>query len=232
MYDIDVLERQWQRYRRRRLLHNAAIVLGIILLVALPTTYVAMKYRGERGIKKHKQLHASSSTVEVNRTKQIAEHQVVQKSLQPNIPSLSAGKASVRKPKIVITVSDRKPQSRQSDGDTAEAKQIRLQVTDAKSRQVVKEIEARFPETQDYDDAIYLAKYYYEKHRYAQAETWAMRANSIDSSQEESWLLYGKAKAKQGHRAAALRILQAYYDQSGSMRAKMIIDRIRRGKRF
>jgi len=97
---------------------------------------------------------------------------------------------------------------------------------------VVKEIEARFPDTRDYDDAIYLAKYYYGKHQYSKAENWAMQANSIDSTQEESWIIYAKAKAKRGHRAAALRILQAYYDQTGSLRAKMLIDRIRKGKKF
>jgi hypothetical protein len=79
---------------------------------------------------------------------------------------------------------------------------------------------------------MYLAKYYYRKKRYRKAEYWAMQANAIDSTQEGSWIIFGKAKAKQGHRTDALRVLQAFYDRSGSMRVKMLIDRIRKGRSY
>jgi tetratricopeptide (TPR) repeat protein len=79
---------------------------------------------------------------------------------------------------------------------------------------------------------MYLAKYYYGKRNYRRAEKWAMQANAIDSSKEESWIIFGKALAKRGHRADALRVLQAYYDRSGSMRVKELIDRIRKGKKY
>ncbi|WP_292654923.1 hypothetical protein [Nitratifractor sp.] len=232
MYDIEALERQWQRYRRKRILRRSAIAFGIFLLLAFPIAY--MTYKGTyRGVANPVKLSQTSPKgTEMNRSLLSASHPVLQKSLRPAAPSLATPTPPPKKPKIVITLSDRNAPTSDAGNLSGEEKRIRLEVTDAKSRQVVKEIETRFSNTQDYDDAIYLAKYYYGKHRYKKAEIWAMRANSIDSSQEESWLLYGKAKAKQGHRAAALRILQAYYDQSGSMRAKMIIDRIRRGKRF
>jgi tetratricopeptide (TPR) repeat protein len=133
---------------------------------------------------------------------------------------------------MLIQVTDKKGQTGVKGSAPSSSKSMLLKVSDAKSTQIVKEIEARFPDTRDYDDAIYLAKYYYDKHRYRKAENWAMQANTIDSTQEESWIIYAKAKAKQGHRAAALRILQAYYDQTGSLRAKMLIDRIRKGRKF
>ena len=79
---------------------------------------------------------------------------------------------------------------------------------------------------------MYLAKYYYGKKKYKKAEYWAMQANSIDSTKEDSWIVFGKAKAKQGHRTDALRVLQAYYDRSGSMRVKELIHRIRKGKPY
>ena len=59
-----------------------------------------------------------------------------------------------------------------------------------------------------------------------------MNANVVDNSAEESWLIYAKAEAKRGYRAQALRILQNYYDRSGSESAKILIDKIRKGEAF
>ncbi len=85
---------------------------------------------------------------------------------------------------------------------------------------VIKRIESRFEDTKDYDDAMFLAKYYYSKGRYRKSEYWSMQANLIDSSKEDSWIIFSKSQAKQGKRADALRVLQAYFDRTGSMKIK------------
>ena len=233
MYDIDALERQWQRYRRKRMFRIGAIVAGILVILGTPILYATLKHSGTAKVQSGGKVSSVNHSVgETNRSVRKVADRGQPKVLQPEVPSLSTANPQPKKPKMLITLSDRNGEAVEVADEPAAKKKIHLEMTDAKSRQVVKEIEARFPDTRDYDDAMYLAKYYYGKHQYRKAETWAMRANGIDSSQEESWLLYGKAKAKQGHRAEALRILQAYYDQSGSLRAKMLINRIRKGKKF
>ena len=233
MYDIEALERQWQRYRRKRMFRIGAIAAGILVVLGAPILYSTLKHGGAGEVKSENGMTSVNHSVgETNRSVQKVSDRDQQKVLQPEVPSLSTPTPRPKKPKMLITLSDRNGEAVEMSEAPAAKKKIQLEMTDAKNREVVKEIEARFPDTRDYDDAMYLAKYYYGKRQYRKAETWAMRANGIDSSQEESWLLYGKAKAKQGHRAEALRILQAYYDQSGSLRAKMLIDRIRKGKKF
>jgi len=142
----------------------------------------------------------------------------------------SAASAPMQKPKMTIIVSDRQGHTLSSQESKTPA--VKLKVSKVRNQQVVRQIEKRFRMTRDYDDAIYLAKYYYRQHRYKQAEYWAMQANTIDSTQEESWMLFGKAKAKRGMRADALKVLQAYYDRTGSVRVKDLIDRIRKGKSY
>ena len=232
MYDIDALEQQWERYRRKRVLRIVAIAAGVVILLAVPTLYVTQmsgkSVEANRGTKQSNPAAGTQGPRQGNAL--AAADQENRKPLQPGAPSMGASGPQSQKRKMNIRFSDQYGEA--EEVSEMSKKKIELEMTDAENREVVKEIEARFPATQDYDDAIYLAKYYYGKRQYQKAETWAMRANGIDSSQEESWLLYGKAKANQGYRAEALRILQVYYDQSGSVQAKMLIDRIRKGKKF
>jgi len=235
MYDIEALEHQWKRYHRKRLLRRALLGLGVVVLITAPILYVTLippMPKEEKSANPHKNRGGKSNEriAENNRTGPIPPQTLrKEEPLKPESPSISAQKS--KKPKMLITLSD--PGSGKAEGkETAAEKKIRMEMTDVKNTQVVKEIEARFPATRDYDDAMYLAKYYYGKKKYKKAEYWATQANSIDSAREESWIIFGKAKAKQGHRIDALRVLQAYYDRSGSMRVKELIYRIRKGKTY
>ena len=95
-----------------------------------------------------------------------------------------------------------------------------------------KEVEERFKETQDTADSLYLAKYYYKKGDYAKAENWAIATNNIDGDIEESWLIFAKARAKLGKRVDAIKVLQTYYDETKSKKAKQLLDKLRLGKPF
>jgi tetratricopeptide (TPR) repeat protein len=240
MYDIERLEEQWRRYRRKRVARVLLALFAVIVVLAVPLGYFFWK--GEAS-QKEGATNPPEAAVSHSKAKGKTSPQSLQPPLAVNTPEKRKSSASskqsrtaVSTPKqtdMVISVSDRSGNVvEKSQGHTAQKSSMQLQISDAKNSRVVKEIERRFPDTRDYDDAIYLARYYYAKQKYSKAEHWAMQANTIDSSQEESWLLYAKSKAKQGHRASALRILQAYYDQTGSLRAKLLIDRIRKGKKF
>jgi len=92
--------------------------------------------------------------------------------------------------------------------------------------------EERFKSTQDPQDSLYLAKYYYKKGNYDKAETWAVNTNSIDGDIEDSWIIFAKARAKQGHRVDAIKVLQSYYDETSSAKAKELLDKLRRNIPF
>jgi len=111
-------------------------------------------------------------------------------------------------------------------------KSILIQVTERGSKDIAADIENRFEFAKDKSDSLFLAKYYYDKMEYAKAEKWALETNKLDNTIEESWLIFAKAQAKQGKRVEALKVLQAFYEQSGSPAARVLMDKIRRGKRF
>jgi len=96
----------------------------------------------------------------------------------------------------------------------------------------IAEREERFKSTQDPQDSLYIAKYYYKKGDYKKAETWAINTNNIDGDIEESWIIFAKARAKQGFRVDAIKVLQSYYDETKSPRAKELLDKLRFGKKI
>ncbi len=79
-------------------------------------------------------------------------------------------------------------------------------------------------------DALLLAKAFYNKGSYSEAEEWALKANKINSKLEESWLMFAKSKAKMGKRQEAINILAKYYTKSKSAKAKALIGQIKTGK--
>ena len=103
---------------------------------------------------------------------------------------------------------------------------------DIQLREQIAEIEERFKSYQDPKDSLKLAKIYYKKGDYKKAESWAVSTNNIDGDIEESWLIFAKSRAKQGDRKDAIKVLQSYYDETNSAKAKELLVKIRFGKPF
>ncbi len=99
-------------------------------------------------------------------------------------------------------------------------------------REKIAELEERFKSYQDPKDSLKLAKLYYKNGNYKKAESWAVSTNNIDGDIEESWLIFAKARAKQGFRKDAIKVLQSYYDETNSAKAKNLLVKIRFGKTF
>ncbi len=255
MYDIDILEDKWRQYRHKRLIRISSFAIIIIAFLAVPIIYTTLKSSSKEDKKDVEKVVNSSSKSPIKTSiNQTQNH--IPSIVEVSKPSSSKSnkvepKKPEKTPKMVIKLSDKKVnllvaskdnnittskvdtlQVVPFDKNNSTKKKIILKVIDANTTTVIKNIESRFPETKDYDDAIYLAKYFYKRHNYKKASKWAMNANVVNSSSEESWLLYAKAKAKQGYRVQALKVLQNYYDRTNSESARVLIDQIRKGESF
>jgi len=224
MYDIESLERQWRRYRQKRFLFP--VVLGTLLLVS---GIVFFFWTGARTPKETSNTLAVSSS-EKRSTSQRKEEENTPNPLSAEVPSMKEKPA--RKKGWKMTFADSEPtQSNQAEAH-APSRRIAIAVTEKNSKTSVSDMETQFLSDPKKEDALYLSKYYYKRKAYKKALQWALETNKLDSDIEESWLIFGKAKAKLGKRMEAIRILQAYYDRTGSVKAKNILGKIRRGKAF
>ncbi len=107
-----------------------------------------------------------------------------------------------------------------------EHKKINFTRSSANYKEVMEE---KFRVNKHPREALLLAKAYYKEGDYKQAEDWALKANQLDGSLDESWLLFAKSKVKLGKKQEALKILVAYYKKSRSSKAKGLIEKIKEG---
>ena len=106
-------------------------------------------------------------------------------------------------------------------------KKIKFHSTSANYIETIKE---KYQHSHSSRDALLLAKAFYKKSNYQEAEKWALKANKINSKLEESWLIFAKAKAQMGKKQEAINILAKYYTKSKSSKAKALIGQIKTGK--
>jgi len=87
-----------------------------------------------------------------------------------------------------------------------------------------------FLKSKSYQDALKVAKLYYNNGQYLESEKWALVTNNINSSVEEGWFIFAKSKVMMGDREEAEEVLGVYIDKTGSSSAKKLLIEIEKGK--
>ena len=228
MYNVEKLERQWVRYRKKKMIFPIGIVLfGIVALSVF-------LYKGTEG----KMLDQNASEIHVAQTDSSLKKEPQGTSgktearldvLATEVPSLSPVKKQ-EQPKagqIIFQNANEEVPSRKK-----KRKNLLIQVSEGGGKDIATDIENRFEFAKDKSDSLFLAKYYYDKMEYAKAERWALETNKLDNAIEESWLIFAKSLAKQGKRIESLKVLRAFLGKENSAKARALMDKIRRGKHF
>jgi tetratricopeptide (TPR) repeat protein len=219
MYDINQLESDWRKYKRKRI--SFVVILGILALsfIFAAYYYITASKTDTQIIHKPASPKKTAQTIPVENSP----------ALSPEVPSISKEKSTNKDMKIVFSGSEQASKEKETK---TRRKHIDIIVSTKKSKVTVEDMESRFNLNKDKDDALFLSRYYYDAKQYSKALKWALETNKLDSNIEESWLLFGKSKAKIGSREEAIRVLQTYSTRTGSKKAKVLLDKIRRGKNF
>jgi len=207
MYDIKELEDQWKKYRfKRTMIYKVAplSVIGLAVVGVLLWPKISSNSFGFGG----KQAQTSSQTV-----------------VSTGTETSAASSSSMN-----IALDDAQNQNSHQIEKPEPTKHIDIQVSPRSSEATVRDMEGRFASTNDKDDALFIATYYFDQKKYKKALKWSLEVNKIDSGIEDSWLIFAQSKYKLGARKEAIRILQAYYDRSGSEKAHKLLTQLRSGK--
>lgn len=204
MYKISELEDKWKRYNRSRIIVYLLSVVSVLLVILMFVMSI-------KGMWSDEDTNTEKTTSKMSKQ----GHQ-------------SNNNAKMNKDEIRIKYKDE-----EVERATRKSKKINLKITkDKENRIKIAEIKKRFEFAQDPQDSIYLARYYESRGEYAEAEKWALETNRIDNTIEDSWLIFARAKAKQGKKSDALKALDAYYQSTSSKKAGNLIDKIKRGVKY
>lgn len=86
------------------------------------------------------------------------------------------------------------------------------QIKDGKLPQPKDFLDTKITGTLTYQNAIQIARDYFNEKSYESALFWSYRAYQIESSSKEAWTLYAKSLRKLGYKKEALEILKYYQE--------------------
>ncbi len=216
MYNIEVLEEEWKRYKRKK---RIPFIIGIAVIV--------LGIGGTAFFLKNKHDIFKTYTASKQKTVKSDIDIYIDRGIV-DVAEKNKNDTLIDAPIEITKVTEEEGTGSYHNG---EKKKIHIQVIDAsKKKSSFKEIEKRFRMGHDIDDSLFLAKSYYQRKNYKKAEYWALQTNKVNGNVEESWLIFAKAKAKQGHRNEAIHILTVYIRRTHSIEAKVLLDKIKKGK--
>ncbi len=93
----------------------------------------------------------------------------------------------------------------------------------------IRYLKNRYKESKKALYAVLLSKEYYKKKIYKNSLYWAQIANNLDSSNEDSWILFAKNKVKLGKKNDAINVLSAYLKVNSSKKIQILLSDIKNG---
>ena len=116
------------------------------------------------------------------------------------------------------------------DNNSVRRSKVHLDIIETTSISAYEDVEKRFHQSHNIDDALFLAKSYYKKGNYKKAEHWAFETNQLDPTLEESFLIFVKSKMKLGQKNEVVSILNQYLKHKNSKDARVLLEQIKNGK--
>lgn len=240
MYDLNDLEKKWISYKRqkyRKILSLGGAFFGVAAL-SFFAAYLFFVQKPQTEEPK-KQLE-----VELNATKQ-AQTDVDTTGLAP----VCETPADLQREVVIISPSQNTqefkslaPANEQSFSQTQQA-QRQPESTPAPIPQKPKTppkiqmetktashtflLEERFKRNGDFETALTLSEEYYKNSDYQKALKWAVGANSIDSKNEKSWILFAKSSYKLGRKQDAINALENFSKTGGSDQTRALLRQLK-----
>ena len=229
MYEMKSLENEWKSYKKKRRRPYLLFILMISLIIAtgisLDKEQISFESMREK-IQDFIDLNTKSIAVEKDHLEKSLIRSTGIKSLDREEKSLEVSESSEILVDIpILDMENNRILERQIN--TIEPKNTPLiEIVGTSSVIAYEEVEARFEQHHDIDDALFLAKSYYKKGDYEKAAYWALETNKLDDDIEESIFIFVEAKVKSGQINEGILILKRYIQQSSSDEAKKLLFRI------
>jgi tetratricopeptide (TPR) repeat protein len=238
MYDVKQLEDEWKQYRKKKL---RPWYIGILILLSISVPIVLFLVNEKIDFTVLKTYFKSSKDAfidqEIPSSKKMKTHRSVLVNdaldrLEIKKDMIEVVDKVVKTPvNILVDIPLLDDQDQSSVIETQHEKpKMHLDIIETSNVTAYKDVEKRFLQSREIDDALFLARSYYKKGDYKKAEYWALETNKLDENSEESLFIFVKSKARSGHRNEAITILTTYIKESNSQEGKKLLYQIENNK--
>jgi hypothetical protein len=155
---------------------------------------------------------ATSNKKEVNKTNLNLTFYIpnIQYKTKNNVTNQKAGKkevkSTVQSDKKNVHNNENKNVTTAKTGSINEIKETNININ---------ELIQQFNKQPDFNLAILISKYYYNKENLANAKLWALKANNIDPSNYKSWEMFALILLKKNDKIKAKEVLKIYLNDYG-----------------
>lgn len=240
--DVSKLERRWLKYKIKQLFPyglflTAIIVLGITIPLQLfnnPTT-VALVSKKKEIIKINSQpVQKHEDTVLLEPSMSFIQSMTPSSAPSAAIATINSPAVSEKSTHIFNTstptsplVKEPLPKTQSPIAAKAVQPVLKGKITSIKRDDEafdIHELEERFKNNANPNLGLYIARYHYDHGNYTESYNYALKTNAINSTLDESWLIFAKSLVKLGKEDQAKKTLQLYISNSNSQNAKNYLD--------
>lgn len=229
MYDLKPLEEEWEKYhRKKRVPFYIGILIGVFLIIMIVLSLYYDVF-SKKSVQKNIVKVESTNSVVVNN-----DNKVMDNTLKDEVKNTIVAVETKDDKPIEMIVDNIPILEEESNKEVVKEKiinkprkKIHLNIIESSSLDAYKDVEERFFKSRDVDDSLFLAKSYYRKGKYKKSEYWALQTNKINSTIDDSWVIFVQSKVKLGKKNEAISILRNYIKRTGSERAKNILLKIK-----
>jgi len=228
MYDIKPLENEWRKYQLKK---RKPIYFAVFFLILLSIIFISIM--NFSNVNEYMDKINNKSIISDKNNKNVLLKNNALTKLETEEGNRNVKMTNINpSPDIlvdipILNIKDNTDTKVNSD---VNHNKIHLNIIETSSVKAYEDVEKRFKQSHDIDDALFLAKSYYKKHNYKKAEYWAYEVNKLDSNIEESLFIFVRAKVKLGHVTESLSILKNYIVKSNSAEAKRLLNKIENSK--
>lgn len=248
MLDISKLERRWLKYKIKKILPYALLIATMVILGVTIPFILSTKPSLTTLIPLKKDVVKVKAPIALN-TKNDEEAMALEPSMHfiesmdvPSNPMTNAATlvpfstkpAPIPKTQISPITSLRTPTPAIAQTQVTKAQQplVKGKLTSIKRNDAafdIYELEERFKNNSNPNLGLYIARYHYDHANYTESYNYALKTNAINSTIDESWLIFAKSLVKLGKEEQAKKTLQLYISNSNSKAAKNYLDTLDSG---
>ncbi|MEA1916427.1 MAG: hypothetical protein U9N42_02740 [Campylobacterota bacterium] len=248
MVNIDDLEKRLFRYKLNRAIPCAAMIFLTTLLISITFWFFNKESQENRAVEPKIEdelvIVEKKSFDEKNVTKKV----VPKKELEPKIDEIKTKITitpmmnflndfeyyhSEKRELHVETIPDDKVivTNKKAPKEIVEIKEkvIKKNISNTITKADIESVINRFEKNKNPKLSLFVAKYYYDKKNYEKAYEYALITNELDSTLEESWIIFASSQVKLHQKSKAVSTLKNYISHSHSQKATILLDDIING---